>query len=1292
MTTTYTFTPINISQPIGSDVYVAADGIDTAGEVVGSYGYTDGDDDSYFHGFTATGSVGTTFDPPGSSNTNGIGITASGEIFGSYVDWENRQHGFVYSNGAFQQIDVLLASSTIVDGVTNAGTIFGTYVDEFGFGINGFIDNNGSFTILDVPGASTTSVSGLNAGGEIVGTYTDGSGQAHGFADINGTFATIDPAGSISTSVAGVSATGEVAGNYENSSSVNNGFIDNNGVITTIVIPGATETGVSAINDAGEVVGYYADSLGNVHGFIEQNGVTTTIDVPGATETDINGVSDSGIITGFYNDSSYTQHGFVGVPEGLIVDGTLSDAPQGGSPVALLTGATISDPGKANLASASIRVANGGGSAVAGDQLLVNSQQSGTIDGGAIAVSWNASTATLTLTGTASPATYQTLLSEVTYQDTGTDPLSGSHPHRTVTWAVNDGTQNLITTSQVAIDRAPVANNDTATDVVGTILSVSAAGGVLANDTDPDADALSVASVSDTASGTVVVGQRIAGRYGHLWLSANGSYTYTADIGSAINSAATGSHLQDVFSYTTGDGNGGSSNTATLDITLDRPPAVTVSNVTLPASNIVAASSLFSVGNPDPDGDPITQYSFYDSSSTPSSGQFLFNGAAQPKGTNQPLVVSAAQLSQVTFQSGTNAGDDLYITAYAGSATSNVGQVVASVTPPPPPPSSAPAITFNDQTVAPSQSVPLTSIFSVSGSGITEYQVWFSHPEGGNPALGTVTNNGIPIALDQPVTVASLNGLSYIGSSTPGTDILFLRAYDGVWSDWNWAGLTDQGLTAPVITPNNQPVANSQSVALSNIFSLSSSSPVTQYQVWFSHPAGGNPALGTVTDNGNPIAINQPVPVTSLSGLTYTGSATAGTDVLFLQAFDGAWSGWMPALLTDPGITPAVITPNNQTVANNQSIALSNIFSLSSSGPITQYRVWFSHPAGGNPALGTVTDNGNPIAINQPVPVTSLSGLTYTGSATAGTDVLFLQAFDGAWSGWMPALLTDPGITPAVITPNNQTVADNQSVALTNIFSLSSSSPITQYQVWFSHPAGGNPALGTVTDNGNPIAVNQPVPVTSLSGLNYTGSATAGTDVLFLRAFDGAWSGWMPALLTDPGITPAVITPNNQTVVDNQSVALTNIFSLSSSSPITQYQVWFSHPAGGNPALGTVADNGNPIAINQPVPVTNLNGLNYTGSATPGTDVLFLQAFDGVWSGWMPALLTDPGNSSSQPGSSADGASGSLNHTVSLLSQYMAAGFGSSDFGPTNQLADPKMAQDQSNFLAPAPLSQSHPT
>jgi hypothetical protein len=54
-------------------------------------------------------------------------------------------------------------------------------------------------------------------------------------------------------------------------------------------------------------------------------------------------------------------------------------------------------------------------------------------------VSWNDTTKTLTLTGAASLANYQTLLGEVTSQDTGIDTSAGSHPIRDVTWTISDG-------------------------------------------------------------------------------------------------------------------------------------------------------------------------------------------------------------------------------------------------------------------------------------------------------------------------------------------------------------------------------------------------------------------------------------------------------------------------------------------------------------------------------------------------------------------------------------------------------------------------------------------------------------------------------------------------------------------------------------------------------------------------------------------------------------------------------------------------------------------------------------
>ena len=335
--------------------------------------------------------------------------------------------------------------------------------------------------------------------------------------------------------------------------------------------------------------------------------------------------------------------GFNTLPLGLAVVANTTDALQGGAALALLSGPPgINDPGSSTLASATIKIANAGGNPVTGDELYIDGQQSGTFDGGLISVSWNATTDTLTLTGAASVSAYDTLLSEITFQDTGTDASSGSHPVRTVSWTINDGTNSYSATSTIDVDRAPVAANNTATDAVGSTLTTTAASGMLSNASDLDGDSLTVTGVSDTAHGAGTVGSALAGVYGHLTMNANGSYSYVADNTAAISSGPTGCHLQDTFTYTVSDGNGGTTN-ASLTITLDRAPVVTASNVVLTAGNTtVAASSLFSVA--DPDGNAIATYAFEDTG----SGHFVLNGVVEPN--NQEIDVSAAQLAQLTYQ------------------------------------------------------------------------------------------------------------------------------------------------------------------------------------------------------------------------------------------------------------------------------------------------------------------------------------------------------------------------------------------------------------------------------------------------------------------------------------------------------------------------------------------------------------------------------------------------------------------------------------------------------------------
>ena len=120
----------------------------------------------------------------------------------------------------------------------------------------------------------------------------------------------------------------------------------------------------------------------------------------------------------------------------------------------------------------------------------------------------------------------------------------------------------------------PLAQNDsnTATDQDAAPQS---SGNVLVNDSDVDnGDSLAVVGVragAETDGGASgVVGQPLYGRYGTLVINADGSYTYSIDMSNAevLQAAGQGPILNDVFTYTLGDLDGGTDQ-AELIITLD---------------------------------------------------------------------------------------------------------------------------------------------------------------------------------------------------------------------------------------------------------------------------------------------------------------------------------------------------------------------------------------------------------------------------------------------------------------------------------------------------------------------------------------------------------------------------------------------------------------------------------------------------------------------------------------------------------------------------------------------------
>ncbi len=110
------------------------------------------------------------------------------------------------------------------------------------------------------------------------------------------------------------------------------------------------------------------------------------------------------------------------------------------------------------------------------------------------------------------------------------------------------------------------------------------------------------------------------------------------------------------------------------------------------------------------------------------------------------------------------------------------------------------------------------------------------------------------------------------------------------------------------------------------------------------------------------------------------------------------------------------------------------------------------------------------------------------------------------------------------------------------------------------------------------------------------------------------------------------------------------------------------------------------------VSASQLSQVTFEAGAAGTADDLYIAAYDGSVVSNI-AHLQVSATTSAQPagqGSLSDGAPGSLNHTVLLLDQYMAAGFGGSDFGPAAPVTGPQAAfQDQQSVLAPTPLAHS---
>ncbi len=641
----------------------------------------------------------------------------------------------------------------------------------------------------------------------------------------------------------------------------------------------------------------------------------------------------------------------------------------------------------------------------------------------------------------------------------------------TLTFTANAGVRGLVTFTYTVTDRrggfstanvvvnvdgAPLAANDTALATTGVAKVIS----VLANDSDPDNDPLTVTAVTTPTFGAVALGTtQITG--------GGTSVTYTPNVGT------TGIHT---FSYTITDGRGGFS-TANVAVTVNTPPvanADSVFDVDLATIQIPVLSN-----DTDIDGDVITITAV---SPTPRAIIEILNGTTL---TFQPL------------------GNVLPVETFTYTVSDNRGgQATGTVT-----------VTQNRSPVANAD-----SLFALAGTQVTLNVLANDTDPDGAADLANLTITGISqptgaIASIAPGSKAVL--FTFPANATTGTSFTY-SITDGrggvstatVTVALNHAPVTIAGTAAaqagtpitltviggatPLVTDADGDVLTIQSVTANNgatavinadntITFTASAAVVASPQTLSYTVSDGRGALSTgvitITVNNAPIAVADSVSTSSGTSVLVSvlnNDTDPNGDVLTVSAIS-AQSG--------NGI--ATISTGNRTVLFTPTTGFTGTTTF-------QYRV--SDNRGGT-AVGTVTVLVTGIANRAPtLNVASIpASAVAPGNGLNGTPVV-INVLD-------PAFVTDLDGDTLTVTAITQPAAGGGTVAISNagrtvtytpVFGASSA--VQQFTCTISDGRGGT-VVATIR-----VTVNDTVTVTqadyTVARSSWTLAGTAGANAI----------------------------------------------------------------------------------------------------------------------------------------------------------------------------------------------------
>ena len=326
-----------------------------------------------------------------------------------------------------------------------------------------------------------------------------------------------------------------------------------------------------------------------------------------------------------------------------------------------------------------------------------------------------------------------------------------------------------------------------------------------------------------------------------------------------------------------------------------------------------------------------------------------------------------------------------------------------------------------------------------------------------------------------------------------------------------------------------------------------------------------------------------------------------------------------------------VVTGNNVSLAANASLAASSLFAAhdqEGDATITKYAFWDGASSGGHFSVnGATQSSGQWIYVN----AGNLDSISYVGGTGAGAETLYVAAYDGqVWSSYAALNATTNvsvnHVPVATIADHSVHTNEWSKVAGWLSYSDADGNAATQYQFWDGGTGSSSGYFWTPDNAHQPAGTAITVSATDIGNVWVRGGQVGGSDTMWVRAFDGKdWGAWDSFSFTTVANTAPVATIADHSLGTNEWARLSNWVSYSDAdgNAATQYQFWDGGSGTNSGYFWTPENAHQPAGTAITVLAAELDNAWVRGGQTPGSETMWVRAFDGTdWGAWDAYSVT----------------------------------------------------------------------